>query len=82
MIRIAWCDKKLNFYFHGEWKNKTESNIKELKCWVEHQNIIRATEYYWLEIKEDDKIKNYIERNDIKDNIEKDYVEVVSSFRV
>ena len=82
MIRIAWCDKKWCYYFYGEWKNKTKSNIKEMKSWVEHQNTIRDTEYYWLEIKEDKKIKNYIERTDIKDNIENDYVEVVSSFRV
>ena len=53
MIRIAWCDKRLNYYFHGEWQSKTKSNIKELKCWVDHQNTIRDTEYYWLEIKED-----------------------------
>ena len=82
MIRIAWCDKKLNYYFHGEWKTKTKSNIKELKLWVDHQNTIRDTEYYWLEIKEDKKIKNYRERCDMEDNIEKDYVELVSSFRV
>lgn len=78
MIRIAWCDKEKNTVYYGNWKNKKETN--ELKKWIEHQNTIRHKEYYWLEIKEDNNVKNYIENN--KDKIERDYVEVFSSLRV
>jgi len=78
MIRIAWCDKEKNTVYYGNWKNKTE--INKLKKWIDHQNSIRHKEYYWIEIKEDNNVKNYVENN--KDKIERDYVEVFSSLRL
>lgn len=78
MIRISWCDKEKNQVYYGNWKNKTE--INRLKKWIDHQNTIRHKEYYWLEIKEDNNVKNYIEKK--KDKIERDYVEVFSSLRL
>tara|TARA_B100000424_G_C22941418_1_gene501013 strand:- start:2939 stop:3172 length:234 start_codon:yes stop_codon:yes gene_type:complete len=77
MIRIAWCDKSRHKYYEGSWYRKTDKTIKMFKCWVNMENIKRPNEYYWIEIREDGKVKNYVEM--MGDNIERDYVELFIS---
>jgi hypothetical protein len=72
--RIAWCDKKSNSYLTGHWRSKYDISI--IHAWATCQNMIRRNEYYWVEIKEDGKITNYIEVEKPKSKIEKEYVEI------
>ena len=78
MIRVAWCDKIKHKYYEGDWYENTKEKQKELKSWVNVNNINRSNEYYWLEIKEDDVVKNYIEQEE-KETIDRHYVELVFS---
>ncbi len=73
-VRIAWCDKKTNSYLTGHWRSKNDLAI--IHAWSICQNMQRPEEYYWVEIKEDGKIKNYIEVEKPISRIEKEYVDI------
>lgn len=75
MYRIAWCIKTFPLfgksqYSYGEWQDKKKYNI--LKDWCYKQNSIDANTYYWIEKKEDGKIKNVI----FKEEYETEFVNI------
>ena len=75
MYRIAWCIKTFplfekNQYSYGEWHEKKKYN--ELKDWCYTQNASDFNTYYWIEKKENDKIKNVI----FKEEYETEFVNI------
>jgi|TARA_B110000438_G_C15819048_1_gene653366 hypothetical protein len=75
MYRIAWCIKTFplfekNQYSYGEWHEKKKYN--ELKDWCYTQNALDFNTYYWIEKKENDKIKNVI----FKEEYETEFVNI------
>jgi hypothetical protein len=73
MYRISWCYKSTGKYYNGDWKEEDElSNLKE---WCYKQNMIDENSYYWIEKKEEDKIKNVVDKNEY----EKEYVNIFKS---
>lgn len=73
MIRIAWVDKKNEKVYYGDWQ--VEKNVEELLDWINTNNKLYNNTKYWLEKKENKKIKNIIESEMIE--IEKEYLEIV-----
>ena len=73
MIRIAWVDKKNEKVYYGDWQ--VEKNVEELLDWINLNNKLYNNTKYWLEKKENKKIKNIIESEMIE--IEKEYLEIV-----
>ena len=73
MIRIAWVDKKNEKVYYGDWQ--VEKNVEELLDWININNKLYNNTKYWLEKKENKKIKNIIESEVIE--IEKEYLEIV-----
>ena len=73
MIRIAWVDKKNEKVYYGDWQ--VEKNVEELLDWININNKLYNNTKYWLEKKENKKIKNIIESEMIE--IEKEYLEIV-----
>ncbi len=74
--RIAWCNKMNGLYSTGHWRSKDDLAL--IHAWSICQNMRRHGEYYWVEIKEDGKLRNYIEIEieKPKNKIEKEYVEI------
>ena len=70
MYRISWCYKSLGKYYNGDWKNEKE--LGSLKDWCYKQNMIDDNSYYWVEKKEEEKVKNVVDKNDC----EKEYVNI------
>ena len=70
MYRISWCYKSSVKYYSGDWKKAEE--LSKLKEWCYKQNIIDEQSYYWVEKKEEDKIKNVVDKNEC----EKEYVNI------
>ena len=72
MYRIAWCIKSVGkgMYSYGNWKDESEYN--KLKDWCYKQNMIDMNTYYWVEKKEDGKIKNVI----LKEEFETEFVNI------
>lgn len=73
MIRIAWVDKKNEKVYYGDWQ--VEKNVEELLDWININNKLYNNTKYWLEKKENKKIKNIIESEIVE--IEKEYLEIV-----
>ena len=73
MIRIAWVDKKNEKVYYGDWQ--VEKNVEELLDWINTNNKLYNNTKYWLEKKENKKIKNIIESEIVE--IEKEYLEIV-----
>lgn len=73
MIRIAWVDKKNEKVYYGDWQ--VEKNVEELLDWINRNNKLYNNTKYWLEKKENKKIKNIIESEIVE--IEKEYLEIV-----
>ena len=75
MYRIAWCIKSIGkgMYSYGNWKD--ESEYSKLKDWCYKQNMIDMNTYYWVEKKEDGKIKNVI----LKEEFETEFVNIEKS---
>lgn len=72
MYRIAWCIKSVDkgMYSYGDWKDEKEFN--ELKEWCYKQNSTDINTYYWIEKKDDNKIKNVI----LKEEFETDFINI------
>ena len=73
MIRIAWVDKKNEKVYYGDWQ--VEKNVEEVLDWINTNNKLYNNTKYWLEKKENKKIKNIIESEIVE--IEKEYLEIV-----
>lgn len=73
MIRIAWVDKKKEKVYYGDWQ--VEKNVEELLDWINTNNKLYNKTRYWLEKKENNKIKNILESEIVE--IEKEYLEIV-----
>ncbi len=75
MYRVAWCIKSIGkgMYSYGDWKDEKEYN--KLKDWCYKQNMIDMNTYYWVEKKEDGKIKNVI----LKEEFETEFVNIEKS---
>ena len=73
MIRIAWVDKRNEKVYYGDWQ--VEKNVEELLDWINTNNKLYNNTKYWLEKKENKKIKNIIESEIVE--IEKEYLEIV-----
>ena len=73
MIRIAWVDKEKEKIYYGDWH--MEKNVEELLDWININNKLYNNTKYWLEKKENKKIKNIIESEIVE--IEKEYLEIV-----
>jgi len=73
MIRIAWVDKEKEKIYYGDWQ--VEKNVEELLDWININNKLYNNTKYWLEKKENKKIKNIIESEIVE--IEKEYLEIV-----
>jgi len=73
MYRIAWCLKTIGFgeYSFGEWQEEKKYN--ELKDWCYKQNSIDICTYYWVEKKEDGKVKNVVDK---KEEFETEFVSI------
>ena len=56
-IRIAWVNKSTASIDYGDWREKKE--LLKLKKWVVNQNSIYHNTYYWIEMLENNKIKNF-----------------------
>ena len=56
-IRIALVNKSTASSDYGDWREKKE--LLKLKKWVVNQNSIYHNTYYWIEMLENNKIKNF-----------------------
>tara|TARA_B100001142_G_scaffold194821_1_gene193853 strand:+ start:2603 stop:2827 length:225 start_codon:yes stop_codon:yes gene_type:complete len=73
MIRICWVDKNKEKVYYGDWQRY--KNIEELLDWININNKLYNNTKYWLEKKENKKIKNIIESEIVE--LEKEYLEIV-----
>lgn len=73
MIRIAWVDKRNEKVYYGEWQKNEK--LEELLEWINKNNKLYNKTRYWLEKKENNKIKNILESEIVE--IEKEYLEIV-----
>ena len=73
MIRIAWVDKSNEKVYYGEWQKNEK--LEELLDWINTNNKLYNKTRYWLEKKENNKIKNILESEIVE--IEKEYLEIV-----
>tara|TARA_B100000674_G_C37082142_1_gene576407 strand:- start:143 stop:367 length:225 start_codon:yes stop_codon:yes gene_type:complete len=73
MIRIAWVDKRNEKVYYGEWQKNEK--LEELLEWINTNNKLYNKTRYWLEKKENNKIKNILESEIVE--IEKEYLEIV-----
>ena len=70
MIRIAWVDKSNEKVYYGEWQKNEK--LEELLDWINTNNKLYNKTRYWLEKKENNKIKNILESEIVE--IEKEYL--------
>ena len=75
MIRIAWVDKEKEKIYYGDWQVEKNEKLEELLDWININNKLYNNTKYWLEKKENKKIKNIIESEIVE--IEKEYLEIV-----